>query len=104
MDVHYDNAPAHRSAATMGWIESAGVFKLVNHTPYSPDLAPCDFWLFPALMGVLAGRVFSSDDKVEAAIRKWCSDVPVAHWHQCFDKWEARLVKCIDRNGDYVEK
>ena len=25
--------------------------KTVRHPPYNPDLAPCDFWLFPKLRG-----------------------------------------------------
>jgi hypothetical protein len=43
------------------------------HTNYSTDLAPSDFWLFPKLKKTLRGQYFSSDAKVEAAVRKWIS-------------------------------
>lgn len=43
---HHDNAPAHWSAFAMAIIQQAGI-ELVDHPPYSPDLAPSDFYLFP---------------------------------------------------------
>jgi len=48
-------------------------FKVVPHPPYSPDLAPPDFWLFPKLKEMLKCQHFSSDAKVEAAVCKWIS-------------------------------
>ena len=43
---HQDNAPAHRSVVTMADVHNSG-FELVDHSPYSPDLAPFDYFLFP---------------------------------------------------------
>ena len=40
---HHDNAPSHRAADTLGRIDFLGM----EHAPYSPDLAPMDFALFP---------------------------------------------------------
>jgi len=37
----------------------------LQHPPYSPDLAPCDFWAFPTLKAQLRGKRFSSDDEVK---------------------------------------
>ncbi|UYV77299.1 hypothetical protein LAZ67_15000402 [Cordylochernes scorpioides] len=45
---HQDNAPSHRSLQAMAAIHDSG-FELLPHTPYSPDLAPSDFHLFPRL-------------------------------------------------------
>jgi hypothetical protein len=39
----------------------------LQHPPYSPDLAPCDFWVFPTLKRQLRGKRFSSDDEVKNA-------------------------------------
>jgi len=41
------------------------------HPPYSPDLAPSDFRLFPKLKEHLKGRRFSCDEEVKSAVRKW---------------------------------
>ena len=43
-----DNAPVHNSILVTDYLTKIGI-KTVHHPPYSPDLAPCDFWLFPKL-------------------------------------------------------
>lgn len=43
---HQDNAPAHTAARTMEFLNKSGV-QLLPHPPYSPDLAPCDFFYSP---------------------------------------------------------
>ena len=47
---HQDNAPVHNSILVIDYLTKMGI-KTVPHPPYSPDLAPCDFWLFPKLRG-----------------------------------------------------
>ena len=37
------------------------------HPPYSPDLAPCDFWLFPKVKMIMKGKGFESIQDIEAA-------------------------------------
>ena len=52
--LHHDNAPAHTAAATREFLASKGV-QLMSHPPCSPDLAPCDFFLFPHVKKQLRG-------------------------------------------------
>ena len=47
---HQDNALVHNSILVTDYLTKMGI-KTVPHPPYSPDLAPCDFWLFPKLRG-----------------------------------------------------
>ena len=47
---HQDNSPAHNSILVTDYLTKMGI-KTVPHPLYSPDLAPCDFWLFPKLRG-----------------------------------------------------
>ena len=47
---HQDNAPVHNSILVIDYLTKMGI-KTVPQPPYSPDLAPCDFWLFPKLRG-----------------------------------------------------
>ena len=46
INLHRDNAPAHKSATVQEYLIESG-FDVLDHPPYSPDLSPCDFWLFP---------------------------------------------------------
>ena len=47
---HQDNAPVHNSILVTDYLTKMGI-KIVPQPPYSPDLDPCDFWLFPKLTG-----------------------------------------------------
>ena len=66
----HDNAPAHRALATQKKLAYLG-FHCLDHPPYSPDLAPSDYHLFPGLKKQLKGRHFSSDAEVIAAAETW---------------------------------
>jgi len=79
-------------------------FTVVPHPPYSPDLAPSDFWLFPKWKEMLKCQHFSLDAKVEAAVCKWISNQPESFFMDRMNKWIERLKKCVAINGDYVEK
>jgi len=76
---------------------------VLPHPPYSPDLAPSDFHLFPKLMERLKGQRFSCDEEVKSAVRKWFKKK-----HQFFkDGFQnpvQRWRKCIEVCGDFVEK
>lgn len=51
---YHDNAPAHSSGIVAAKMHELG-YELLPHPPYSPDLAPCDYYLFPNMKKCLAG-------------------------------------------------
>ena len=67
---HQDKAPAHTFVVAMATIHNCG-FELVPHPPYSPDLAPSNFYLFPQMKTALAGGHFAGDDDVIAAVEEF---------------------------------
>jgi len=71
----HDNASAHRALATQKKLACLG-FHCLDHPPYSPDLAPSDYHLFPGLKKQLKGRHFSSDVEVIAAAETWLDGQP----------------------------
>jgi len=62
----HDNVPAHRALATLKKLAYLGS-EYLDHPPYSPDLDPSDYHLFPGLKKQLKGRHFSYDAEVIAA-------------------------------------
>ena len=76
----------------------------IHHPPYSPDLAPCDFFLFPNLKDSLAGQKFESNEEVIAATEAYFADLQKTYFSGGLKKLEHRWVKCIELKGDYVEK
>jgi len=59
---HQDNAPSDTSAVAMAKIHELR-FELLDHPPFSLDLAPSEFFLFPHLKIALGGHRFSSKEK-----------------------------------------
>ena len=55
--LHHHNAPSHSSRIVMDTVNKLGT-ELLPHPPYSPDLAICDFWLFPNLKNRLLGNKY----------------------------------------------
>jgi len=101
--LHHDNARPHCSAQTQDAMTSLK-FTVVPHTPYNPDLALSDIWLFPKLKNTLKCQHFSLDAEVEAAVCKWISRQPETFFIDGMNKWIGRMKKCVAVNGDYVEK
>ena len=54
-----DNASSHKCEVVKSFLASEKV-KVLNHPPYSPDLSPCDFFLFPRLKKMLSGNKYTS--------------------------------------------
>ena len=101
--LQHDNAWPHTNAATRDAIQCPG-FSVLPHPPYSPDLAPCDFHLFPKLKGRLKGHRFSCDEEVKSAVRKWFRKQNTNFLKDGLQKLVQRWRKCIDVRGDFVEK
>ncbi|GFY13821.1 histone-lysine N-methyltransferase SETMAR [Trichonephila clavipes] len=64
---HHDNARPHTANRTTALVERFG-WEMVSHPPYSPDLAPSDFHLFPELKKNLGGTQFQTDEEVQNAV------------------------------------
>ena len=61
---HQDNAPVHKSILVTDYLTKMGI-KTVPHSPYSRDLAPCDFWLFPKLKKKIRGIRYETIEEMK---------------------------------------
>ena len=64
-----DNAPVHNSILVTDYLSKMGI-KTIPQPPYSPDLAPCDFWLFPKLKEELRGCCYETIEEMKEAVMK----------------------------------
>ena len=101
--LHQDNAPPHTAATTQLEIDVLG-FQRLTHPPYSPDLAPMDFRVFPEVKAQLRGIKFSSANELMQQTQRIVSSFDSQWYRDTFDKWIMRHRKCVRINGDYVEK
>lgn len=100
---HQDSAPVHKGVVAMGKLRDLG-YELLGHPPYSPDLAPSDFHLFPKFKKFLSGKRFSSNEDIQTAVDAYFAMLPESHFLEGILLLEKRWTKCIEVNGDYVEK
>ena len=72
--------------------------KTVRHHPYSPDLTPCDFWLFPRLRGCR----YETIEEMKEAVMKANDTLTEEDFHGAFQKLLERY-KCIAARAGYFE-
>ena len=65
--------------------------KVLNHPPYSSDLSPCDFFLFPRLKKVLSGNKYTSKNSLGSAIYQCLKQIPKEDYLSAFRDWVKRL-------------
>ena len=73
--------------------------KIVPHSPNSPDVAPCDFWLFPKL----GGCRYKTIKDMKEAVTKVIDTLTQEDFHGAFQKLLERYNICIAAGGDYFE-
>ena len=73
--------------------------KTVPHPSFSPDLAPCDFWLFPKLRGCR----YETIEEMKEAVTKVIDTLTQEDFHGALQKLLERYNKCIAAGGDYFE-
>jgi hypothetical protein len=99
--VHFDNATPHRSARTENCFESCG-FRHVPQPHYSPDISPCDFFLFGDLKMSLKGEEFETLEELQERVEELLGPICSELLERMYEHWIERLNQLIDINGDYV--
>jgi histone-lysine N-methyltransferase SETMAR len=77
-------------------------FQYLDHPPYSSDLAPSDYHLFPGLKKQSKGRHFSSNTEVIAAAETWLEGQP-SDFFCGLQNLRQRAKNCLELSGECVE-
>jgi histone-lysine N-methyltransferase SETMAR len=96
----HDNAKPHVHKNVRNFLQSKGL-KEIDHPPYSPDLAPCDFWLFDYIKERLDDE--ESPETLATSIANILSSIPTSEYRKTFKKYIERLELCVLAEGDYFE-
>ena len=97
-EIPRDNTPAHNSILVTDYLTKMGI-KTARHPPYSPDLAPCDFCLFPKLRGCR----YETIEEMKEAVTKVIDTLTQEDFHGAFQKLLEWCNKCIAAGWDYFE-
>lgn len=98
--LHFDNARPHTAEKVRQYMK-CNKMKRAPHPPYSPDIAPSDFYLFGYIKEKLKGCTFNSAEQLLDAIIQISEDISKETLKKVFLHWEKRLQKVIDTNGDF---
>ena len=76
--------------------------QVVTHPPYSPDLAPCDFFLFPTVKEKVKGTQFGTPDVAVTAFGSAVSDLSHEQWANCFIVLENVVFRVKSRSNNTI--
>jgi len=88
--LHHDNAPAHASLLIREFLTKHET-TVVSQPPYSPDLAPADFFLFPKLKSSLKGHRFQTVEEIEENSIRDLLAIPQNTFQDAFQNWKKTL-------------
>ena len=100
--LHHNNAPAHAALSVRQFLATKQV-TILDHPPYSPDLAPCDYFLFPKLKGTIKGTRFEGVEDIKSNVMSFLKRITKEDCAECFQVWRRRMEKCTEVQGDYFE-
>ena len=80
--LHHDNASAHTAATTVDFLNESEV----PYPPYSPNLFPCNVFLFPEVNKQLKGTLFESAQDACRAFTGAVEDIPKSTWDEEWNK------------------
>ncbi|KAL4136394.1 hypothetical protein QTP88_007942 [Uroleucon formosanum] len=100
--LHHDNAPCHRAFSVSRFLTSKNI-AVLPQAPYSPDMSPCDFFLFPQTKLVVKGTHFESITDIQNAVTRVLQDIPVEAFQKCYESWKKRWNQYLrSSSNEYV--
>ena len=76
---------------------------LINHPRYSPDLTPCDYFLFSKLKTKIEGAFYDDIPAIQAAVTEVLKNIPINDIKKSVHALVDRSKRCIESNGFYFE-
>ena len=100
--LHHHNAPCHTANSVNECLTKKGT-PAVPQPPYSSDLSPFDFFLFPKLEFHLQGRHFGTVDNIQKVMTDQLRALPHEDFQHCYREREQCLQLCVVSLGNYFE-
>jgi hypothetical protein len=76
---------------------------MLSHSPYSPDLAPDDFLLFPKLKIAMKGARLEAVSLIQTTVTKELKAIGEQAFSRAFDSLYERCKRCAEAGGHYIE-
>ena len=100
--LHHDNVPARASHLVQSILVKHQITQ-VTQSHYSPDLAPCDFRIFPKLKSPLKGKRFQTIDEILENTMGQLMAIPIKDFVESFKQWKRCWENCVRFQDAYFE-
>lgn len=100
--VRFTNASAYSSHLIQAFLAKRGIL-VVYQLPFSPDMASCNFRLFPKLKASLKGSCFVSKDEIMQNATSELNNIRKEAFQKCFRHWKEQCARCVEVQGAYFE-
>ena len=101
-DRYHDNVPAEVLLIVWQFLASTKT-TVIPHPPYSPDHAPCDFFLFMKMKLKLKGWHFDGNEEIQDESQKVIKTPMPNDFQKCIRPWKSCWNRCINAKGDYFD-
>ena len=98
----HDNAPSHRATNVKQFLAQPKV-TVLDHPPYSPDLALADYFLFPNVKSHLKGHLFDSVSDIQKAVTSTLNTIAKDDFYKGIQKLYDRANLCVQLERMYIE-
>ena len=97
-----DNAKSHRSQRSIQHVKNTLLWDKIEHSPYSPDVAPSDYHVFLSLKNFMRGRQFKNHREVKAALHEYFESKEPDFWARGIRKLPKRWLMVHYNRGEYL--
>ena len=98
----HDNAPSH-NATIFKQFSAQWKVTVIDHPPFSSDLAPADYFMFRKVKSHLKGRLFDSISDIQKAVTSTLNTIAKDDFYKGIQKLYDRTNLCVQLEGMYVE-
>ena len=100
--LHHANASADNALSVLQFLAEKNI-AVLEQRPYSPDLTPRDFFLFPKAQGGHKGARFEDEQATKKGVTTKLRVITKESFQQCIEAWQRRMEKCIRLKEDFFE-
>ena len=103
---HQDSAPSHTAKVTLSFFEKNRIKFITPQQwmPYSPDVSPCDFYLWGVLKNRLKSCLATNLDELKKAIIREAKAIPLDQIQRAMESWPRRCRQVYEADGYHIEK
>ena len=102
MILQHDNARPHVAKSVKTYLETLKL-EVLPHPPYSPDIAPSDYYLFRSIAHDLADQQFRSYEGIKKWLDSWIASKDEHFYRNCIRALLERWAKFVANDGQYFE-